>query len=157
MSKKSQKIKFKRAPSAPKRFKSAYMFYSAQEHRSIRENSSDKKVRSIDCKGVSRSYFFVFFSPNENCFSASIIWYRQDDFTVMEDTSPERESQVAAQGTTRPRTLRKRKGRIQRPLENTGCKRSNCTEEAYVGLFGVWKRTKTSNCRGKPNNERHWD
>lgn len=30
---------------APKRFKSAYMFYSAEQHRMIRDNAADKKVR----------------------------------------------------------------------------------------------------------------
>ena len=45
MTKKNKKIKYKRAPLAPKRFKSAYMFYSAEQHRMIRDNAVDKKVR----------------------------------------------------------------------------------------------------------------
>jgi hypothetical protein len=42
--KKASAIKFKKAPCAPKRFKSAYMFYSVQQHKEIRDQSVDKKV-----------------------------------------------------------------------------------------------------------------
>ena len=45
VNKKTQIIKFKKAPGAPKRFKSAYMFYSEQQHRLIRNSSPNKKVR----------------------------------------------------------------------------------------------------------------
>jgi len=42
--KKNQKMKYKKAPGAPKRFKSAYMYFSEQEHKRIRDNSNNKKV-----------------------------------------------------------------------------------------------------------------
>ena len=45
MSKKDQKIKFKKAPGAPRRFKSAYMFFSEHQHKAIRSQTADKKVR----------------------------------------------------------------------------------------------------------------
>ena len=38
-------VKFKKAPGAPKRFKSAYMFFSEHQHKVIRENAVNKKVR----------------------------------------------------------------------------------------------------------------
>ena len=44
MTKKNQKIKLKKAPTAPKRFKSAYMFYSENQHREIRLQAADTKV-----------------------------------------------------------------------------------------------------------------
>lgn len=37
-------VKFKKAPGAPKRFKSAYMFFSENQHKVIRENAVNKKV-----------------------------------------------------------------------------------------------------------------
>ena len=45
MVKKAAKQKFKRAPGAPKRFKSAFMFFSEHQHKVIREQSDNKKVR----------------------------------------------------------------------------------------------------------------
>ena len=47
MAKKTQRIKFKRAPGAPRRFQSAYMFFAASQHRVIRQNSCDKKVSKV--------------------------------------------------------------------------------------------------------------
>ena len=47
MGKKAAKPKFKRAPGAPKRFKSAFMFYSEQQHKLIRSANPGKKVREI--------------------------------------------------------------------------------------------------------------
>ena len=51
MVKKEQKVKFKKAPFAPKRFKSAFMFYSEQQHKSIRSQNApgNKKVRHSFC------------------------------------------------------------------------------------------------------------
>jgi len=45
MTKRSQQTKYKKAPGAPKRFKSAYMFFSEQQHKIIRQQLSNKKVR----------------------------------------------------------------------------------------------------------------
>jgi hypothetical protein len=39
------KAKFKKAPQAPRRFKSAYMFYSTLKHKEIREQLSKQQVR----------------------------------------------------------------------------------------------------------------
>ena len=40
--------KFKKAPDAPKRFKSAFMFFSEKKHKAIREQAADdSKVRSF--------------------------------------------------------------------------------------------------------------
>ena len=47
MAKKTRRIKFKRAPGAPRRFQSAYMFFAASQHRVIRQNSCDKKVSKV--------------------------------------------------------------------------------------------------------------
>lgn len=44
MATKVPKTKFKKASCAPKRFKSAFMFYSAKRHREIREQLADKEV-----------------------------------------------------------------------------------------------------------------
>ena len=44
--KKSKKMKFKKAPGAPKRFKSAYMFFSEHQHKIYRQQTTDRKVRS---------------------------------------------------------------------------------------------------------------
>lgn len=45
--KKSQKLKFKKAPGAPKRFKSAYMFFSENMHKVIRNNVVENKKVSF--------------------------------------------------------------------------------------------------------------
>lgn len=37
-------IKCKKAPSAPKRFKSAYMFFSERQHKELRQKEECKKV-----------------------------------------------------------------------------------------------------------------
>lgn len=44
MATKKHEIKYKKAPGAPRRFKSAFMFFSAYEHRLIRQRSGGKKV-----------------------------------------------------------------------------------------------------------------
>ena len=41
----TSKSKFKKAPGAPRRFKSAFMFFSETRHKQIRDESIDKKVR----------------------------------------------------------------------------------------------------------------
>jgi len=45
MTKKIPQTKYKKAPGAPKRFKSAYMFFSEQQHKIIRQQLDNKKVR----------------------------------------------------------------------------------------------------------------
>jgi hypothetical protein len=40
------KAKFKKAPQAPRRFKSAYMFFSTWKHKDIREQLSMQQVRA---------------------------------------------------------------------------------------------------------------
>ena len=49
MAKKSPVVKYKKAPQAPRRFKSSYMFFSTEKHKEIRqeskENVSFKSVR----------------------------------------------------------------------------------------------------------------
>jgi hypothetical protein len=40
--KKSAPVKYKKAPQAPRRFKSAYMFFSTQKHKDIREELIQK-------------------------------------------------------------------------------------------------------------------
>ena len=44
MATKKHEIKYKKAPGAPRRFKSAFMFFSEYEHRLIRQRSGGKKV-----------------------------------------------------------------------------------------------------------------
>jgi hypothetical protein len=39
-------VKYKKAPEAPRRFKSAYMFFSTEKHKSIRREMVDKEVRT---------------------------------------------------------------------------------------------------------------
>ena len=46
--KKTQKMKFKKAPGAPKRFKSAYMFFSENMHKVIRQTVLENKKVSKD-------------------------------------------------------------------------------------------------------------
>jgi len=57
--KKSNRVKYKKAPGAPRRFKSAYMFFSTEKHRSIREELAAKgtteKTTSI-AKMVSKAW-----------------------------------------------------------------------------------------------------
>jgi hypothetical protein len=46
----STRIKYKKAPGAPRRFKSAYMFFSTEKHRSIREELAEKgKSEKVGC------------------------------------------------------------------------------------------------------------
>uniref|UniRef100_A0A7S3LGL9 HMG box domain-containing protein n=1 Tax=Amphora coffeiformis TaxID=265554 RepID=A0A7S3LGL9_9STRA len=54
--KKSQKMKFKKAPGAPKRFKSAYMFFSENMHKVIRLQEN-RKIRAAEvAKMVSQTW-----------------------------------------------------------------------------------------------------
>mmetsp|Transcript_17372 Transcript_17372/g.32965 ORF Transcript_17372/g.32965 Transcript_17372/m.32965 type:complete len:396 (-) Transcript_17372:53-1240(-) len=48
MPKKAAKAKYKKAPGAPKRFKSSFMFYSEMRHKTLRNQSDDKKVLASD-------------------------------------------------------------------------------------------------------------
>ncbi len=47
--KKSSKeiVKYKKSPEAPRRFKSAYMFFSTEKHKEIRKEMGDTEVRMI--------------------------------------------------------------------------------------------------------------
>jgi hypothetical protein len=38
-------VKYKKSPEAPRRFKSAYMFFSTEKHKGIRKEMGDKEVR----------------------------------------------------------------------------------------------------------------
>jgi hypothetical protein len=40
-------VKYKKSPEAPRRFKSAYMFFSTEKHKEIRREMGDKEVRVI--------------------------------------------------------------------------------------------------------------
>ena len=42
MAKKTHQIKYKKAPQAPRRFKSSYMFFSTEKHKSIRKELMEK-------------------------------------------------------------------------------------------------------------------
>ena len=56
MAKKDHPAKFKKAPQAPRRFKSAYMFFSTEKHKSIRQEQG-KKLQTTDvAKMVSRAW-----------------------------------------------------------------------------------------------------
>eukprot|EP00542_Grammatophora_oceanica_P014777 CAMPEP_0194028908 /NCGR_PEP_ID=MMETSP0009_2-20130614/2782_1 /TAXON_ID=210454 /ORGANISM="Grammatophora oceanica, Strain CCMP 410" /LENGTH=435 /DNA_ID=CAMNT_0038668441 /DNA_START=274 /DNA_END=1581 /DNA_ORIENTATION=- len=44
MKKSNARVKYKKAPSAPRRFKSAYMFFSTEKHRAIRQELSKKGI-----------------------------------------------------------------------------------------------------------------
>jgi hypothetical protein len=45
MTKKNQSVKYKKAPQAPRRFKSAYMFFSTEKHKEIRQELADKNEK----------------------------------------------------------------------------------------------------------------
>ena len=46
------RIKYKKAPGAPRRLKSAYMFFSTEKHRSIREELAEKgESEKVCCSG----------------------------------------------------------------------------------------------------------
>jgi hypothetical protein len=54
--KKTQKMKYKRAPGAPKRFKSGFLFFSEHRHKEIR-NGTTTKLRAADvAKVVAQSW-----------------------------------------------------------------------------------------------------
>ena len=56
--KKATRLKYKKAPGAPRRFKSAYMFFSTEKHRSIRDElTKDGKSEKV-------------------CFAISTIWFK---------------------------------------------------------------------------------
>lgn len=40
-------VKYKKSPEAPRRFKSAYMFFSTEKHKEIRKEMGDKEVRML--------------------------------------------------------------------------------------------------------------
>lgn len=56
MAKKEQSTKFKKAPGAPRRFKSAYMFFSTEKHKSIREGNAEKLQTTEVAKMVSLAW-----------------------------------------------------------------------------------------------------
>ena len=39
---KENQVKYKKAPQAPRRFKSSYMFFSTEKHKQIRQELSEK-------------------------------------------------------------------------------------------------------------------
>ena len=56
MSKKSQVVKYKKNPQAPRRFKSAYMFFSTEKHKSIRQEKAEKLQTTDVAKMVSQAW-----------------------------------------------------------------------------------------------------
>lgn len=56
MPKKKQQIKYEKAPLAPRRFKSAYMFFSTEKHKSIREANGGKMKTTDVAKMVSQAW-----------------------------------------------------------------------------------------------------
>jgi HMG-box domain len=56
MAKKEQIAKFKKAPLAPRRFKSAYMFFSTEKHKSIRQEHHEKLQTTDVAKMVSQAW-----------------------------------------------------------------------------------------------------
>lgn len=56
MVKASQSIKYKKAPQAPRRFKSAYMFFSTEKHRLIRSEMGEKLQTTEVAKMVSQAW-----------------------------------------------------------------------------------------------------
>jgi HMG (high mobility group) box len=56
MAKKEQNAKFKKAPGAPRRFKSAYMFFSTEKHKSIRQDHGKKLQTTEVAKMVSQAW-----------------------------------------------------------------------------------------------------
>jgi hypothetical protein len=47
-------VKYKKAPQAPRRFKSSYMFFSTEKHKQIRKELSEEEgeLKKVGCKGV---------------------------------------------------------------------------------------------------------
>ena len=56
MAKKEQPMKYKKAPQAPRRFKSAYMFFSTEKHKSIRQENGEKLQTTEIAKLVSHAW-----------------------------------------------------------------------------------------------------
>ncbi|CAB9530513.1 Nuclear autoantigen Sp-100 (Fragment) [Seminavis robusta] len=56
MAKKEQSTKFKKAPQAPRRFKSAYMFFSTEKHKTIRQEHCEKLQTTDVAKMVSQAW-----------------------------------------------------------------------------------------------------
>ena len=56
MPKRKQVIKYEKAPLAPRRFKSAYMFFSTEKHKSIREEYGTKMQTTDVAKMVSQAW-----------------------------------------------------------------------------------------------------
>ena len=56
MPKTKQAIKYKKAPLAPRRFKSAYMFFSSEKHKSIRKEHAEKMQTTNVAKMVSQAW-----------------------------------------------------------------------------------------------------
>jgi hypothetical protein len=56
-------VKYKKSPEAPRRFKSAYMFFSTEKHKEIRKDMGDKEVRMI-IADLSSAAFLAIIHPH---------------------------------------------------------------------------------------------
>ena len=56
-------VKYKKAPNAPRRFKSSYMFFSTYKHKQIREELAKEGKNSKVCCRVVAGFFFVLITP----------------------------------------------------------------------------------------------
>lgn len=56
MPKSEQAIKYKKSPLAPRRFKSAYMFFSEKQHKSIRKEHTEAMQTTNVAKMVSQAW-----------------------------------------------------------------------------------------------------
>jgi hypothetical protein len=77
MSKKESNIKFKKAPQAPRRFKSAYMFFSTEKHKAIRQENG-KKLQTTDvAKQVSHAWKNLSSNEREHWYAIYQLAWRQ--------------------------------------------------------------------------------
>jgi len=70
--------KLKKAPDAPKRFKSAFIFFSTEKHKEIRSQLGDKGLAEKVCQQVERSHHrpiicCIFIANRSLCVIASLI------------------------------------------------------------------------------------
>lgn len=56
MPKKEPSVKYKKAPQAPRRFKSAFMFFSTEKHKAIRQERREKLQATDVAKLVSQAW-----------------------------------------------------------------------------------------------------
>lgn len=96
---KRQRTSYKKAPDAPRRFKSAYMFFSTAKHREIREQlkseGKTEKVRSMlaffpQCRG-----------PILTCYIGLVVSTRYQ-FTIPRLSTDNYDCQNGFQGVARP-------------------------------------------------------